>query len=91
MTRRPPPQLLQRLLADQLPNAEQEASGAHACDCPLPADPGAKRKVVGEMLRKDTRSCAVLRVKDGLDAAQVAEDLTAQFKSPAIVARTEAD
>jgi hypothetical protein len=51
----------------------------------------AKRKVVGEMLRKDTRSTAVIRVKDGLDAAEVAKDLTAEFKSPAIVARTEAD
>jgi ABC-type lipoprotein release transport system permease subunit len=51
----------------------------------------AKRKVVGEMLRKDTRSTAVFRVADGLDPAQVARDMTAAFKSPAIVARTEAD
>jgi ABC-type lipoprotein release transport system permease subunit len=51
----------------------------------------AKRKVVGEMLRKDTRSTAVVRVADGLDPAQVAKDITADFKSPAVQARTEAD
>jgi len=51
----------------------------------------AKRKIVGEMLRKDTRSTAVIRVRDDLDAAQVAKDLTAEFKSPAILARTETD
>ncbi len=51
----------------------------------------AKRKVVGEMLRKDTRSTAVIRVADGLAAAKVAEDITAGFKSPAVRARTEAD
>jgi putative ABC transport system permease protein len=51
----------------------------------------AKRKVVGEMLRKDTRSTAVVRVADGLDPAQVARDMTTDFKSPAIQARTEAD
>lgn len=51
----------------------------------------AKRKVVGEMLRKDTRSTAVIRVADGLAAAQVAEGITAGFKSPAVRARTEAD
>lgn len=51
----------------------------------------AKRKVVGEMLRKDTRSTAVIRVADGLDPAQVARDMTADFKSPAIQARTEVD
>jgi ABC-type antimicrobial peptide transport system permease subunit len=51
----------------------------------------AKRKVVGEMLRKDTRSSAVIRVADGLDPAQVAKDMTADFKSPAINARTETD
>jgi ABC-type lipoprotein release transport system permease subunit len=50
-----------------------------------------KRKLVGEMLRKDTRSTAVIRVKDGLEAAQVAKDMTADFKSPAISARTETD
>ena len=44
----------------------------------------AKRKVVGEMLRKDTRSTAVIRVADGLDPAQVAKDMTADFSSPAI-------
>jgi len=51
----------------------------------------AKRKVVGEMLRKDTRSTAVIRVRDDLDAAQVAKELIAEFKSPAVLARTEAD
>jgi putative ABC transport system permease protein len=51
----------------------------------------AKRKVVGEMLRKDTRSTAVLRVADGRDAAQVASEITLEFKSPAVQARTEAD
>jgi hypothetical protein len=51
----------------------------------------AKRKVVGEMLRKDTRSTAVIRVADGLDSAQVAKVMTTEFKSPAIGARTEAD
>lgn len=51
----------------------------------------AKRKVVGDMLRKDTRTTAVIRVRDGLDPAQVAKAMTADFKSPAIVARTEAD
>jgi ABC-type antimicrobial peptide transport system permease subunit len=51
----------------------------------------AKRKVVGEMLRKDTRSTAVIRVADGLDPARVAPDMTADFKSPAIQARTEVD
>ncbi len=51
----------------------------------------AKRKVVGEMLRKDTRSTAVVRVADGLDPAKTAELMTADFKSPAIQARTEYD
>jgi putative ABC transport system permease protein len=51
----------------------------------------AKRPVVGQMLRKDTRSTAVIRVAEGLDPAQVAKDMTADFRSPAIVARTEAD
>lgn len=51
----------------------------------------AKRKVVGEMLRKDTRSTAVVRVAAGLDPAQVAKDITAEFKSPAIRAQTESD
>lgn len=51
----------------------------------------AKRKVVGEMLRKDTRSTAVFRVADGLDPAKVAGEMTAQFKSPAVVAQTESD
>jgi hypothetical protein len=51
----------------------------------------AKRKVVGEMLRKDTRSTAVIRVADGLDPVQTAQDMTQDFKSPAIQARTEAD
>jgi ABC-type antimicrobial peptide transport system permease subunit len=51
----------------------------------------AKRKLVGEMLRKDTRTTAVLRVKDGLDPAAVAKELTANFKSPAIMAKTESD
>jgi ABC-type antimicrobial peptide transport system permease subunit len=51
----------------------------------------AKRKVVGEMLRKDTRSTAVIRVADGLDPGQAAKDITADFKSPAVQARTEAD
>jgi hypothetical protein len=51
----------------------------------------AKRKVVGEMLRKDTRSTAVIRVADGLDPAETAKEMTQEFKSPAIQARTEAD
>ena len=51
----------------------------------------AKRKVVGEMLRKDTRSTAVIRVAEGLDPARAAKDITADFKSPAVQARTEAD
>jgi len=46
---------------------------------------------VGEMLRNDTRSTAVLRVADGLDPARVAKDMTADFKSPAVLARTETD
>jgi ABC-type lipoprotein release transport system permease subunit len=50
-----------------------------------------KRPVVGQMLRKDTRSTAVIRVADGLDPDKVAKDMTADFRSPAIVARTEAD
>jgi hypothetical protein len=50
----------------------------------------AKRKVVGEMLRKDTRSTAVIRVADGLDPAQTAREMTQEFKSPAIQAQTEA-
>jgi ABC-type antimicrobial peptide transport system permease subunit len=50
----------------------------------------AKRKVTGEMLRKDTRSTAVLRVADGLDPEQVAKTMTVQFTSPKIIARTEA-
>jgi ABC-type antimicrobial peptide transport system permease subunit len=49
----------------------------------------AKRKVVGEMLRKDTRSTVVVRVADGLDPEQVAKDITANFKTPPIQARTE--
>ena len=49
----------------------------------------AKRKVIGEMLRKDTRTTAVFRVADGLDSAQVAESMTKEFKSPAIVAKSE--
>jgi ABC-type antimicrobial peptide transport system permease subunit len=51
----------------------------------------AKRKVTGEMLRKDTRSTAVIRVADGRDPEEVAKEITAQFKSPAVQARTEAD
>lgn len=51
----------------------------------------AKRKLVGEMLRKDTRSSAVIRVKDDLDAKESADKLTSEFKSPAIQARTEAE
>jgi ABC-type antimicrobial peptide transport system permease subunit len=51
----------------------------------------AKRKLVGEMLRKDTRSTAVIRVRDDLDPAEVAREMTAAFKSPAIQARTEVD
>jgi ABC-type lipoprotein release transport system permease subunit len=51
----------------------------------------AKRKLVGEMLRKDTRSTAVIRVREGLDPAVVAGELTAAFKSPAVQARTEID
>ena len=51
----------------------------------------AKRKLVGEMLRKDTRSTAVLRVKDDADPAEVARTLTADFKSPAISAKTEVE
>jgi len=50
----------------------------------------AKRKVVGEMLRKDTRSTAVFRVAEGLDSAEVAKAMTKEFKSPAILAQTEA-
>ena len=50
----------------------------------------AKRKVVGEMLRKDTRSTAVFRVAERLDSAEVAKTMTKEFKSPAIVAQTEA-
>ncbi len=49
----------------------------------------AKRKVVGEMLRKDTRSTAVIRVAAGLDPDQVAKEITADFKSPPVQARTE--
>jgi predicted lysophospholipase L1 biosynthesis ABC-type transport system permease subunit len=51
----------------------------------------AKRKLVGEMLRKDTRTTAVIRVRDDLDPAQVASDITKDFKSPAVQARTEVD
>jgi putative ABC transport system permease protein len=50
----------------------------------------AKRKVVGEMLRKDTRSTAVFRVAEGLDSTEVAAAMTKEFKSPAILAQTEA-
>ncbi len=50
----------------------------------------AKRKVTGEMLRKDTRSTAVFRVAEGLDPEQVAKKMIAEFKSPAILAQTEA-
>jgi len=51
----------------------------------------AKLDLVGKMVRKETRTTAVLRIKDGLDPAEVARDLTANFKSPAIMAKTEAD
>ena len=51
----------------------------------------AKRKVTGEMLRKDTRSTAVFRVADGQDAADVAKHIVADFKSPAVLAQTEAE
>lgn len=51
----------------------------------------AKRKVTGEMLRKDSRSTAVFRVADGLDPAKVAKRMTTEFKSPAILAQTEQD
>lgn len=51
----------------------------------------AKRKVAGEMLRKDTRSTAVVRVADGRDPDEVAKEITATFKTPALQARTEAD
>jgi putative ABC transport system permease protein len=50
----------------------------------------AKRKVTGEMLRKDTRSTAVFRVAEGLDPEQVAKKMITEFKSPAILAQTEA-
>ena len=49
----------------------------------------AKRKVTGEMLRKDSRSTAVFRVAEGLDPEDVAKKMTSEFKSPAIRARTE--
>ncbi|MBY0522501.1 MAG: ABC transporter permease [Gemmataceae bacterium] len=49
----------------------------------------AKREVVGAMLRKMTRSTAVIRVADGLDPAQVAREITSDFKSPAVQAQTE--
>ena len=48
----------------------------------------AKRKVTGEMLRKDTRSTAVFRVADDLDPAEVAKKIVAEFKSPAVLAQT---
>ncbi len=51
----------------------------------------AKRKVAGEMLRKDSRSTAVFRVADGFDPAKVAKQMTLEFKSPAILAQTEQD
>jgi putative ABC transport system permease protein len=51
----------------------------------------AKRKVTGEMLRKDTRSTAVFRVASGLDPATVAKEMTTQFTSPKIIARTETE
>jgi ABC-type lipoprotein release transport system permease subunit len=51
----------------------------------------AKRDLVGQMLKKTTKSTAVFRVADGLDPAQVAKDLTADFKSPAVQGKTEAD
>jgi hypothetical protein len=51
----------------------------------------AKREVVGNMLLKQTRSTAVIRVADGLDPAEVAAEVTADFRSPAVVARTESD
>jgi len=51
----------------------------------------AKRKVAGEMLRKDSRSTAVFRVAEGFDPAVVAKKMTAEFTSPAIRARTEQD
>jgi ABC-type antimicrobial peptide transport system permease subunit len=50
----------------------------------------AKRKVTGEMLRKDSRSTAVFRVADGLDPEEVAKKMTSEFKSPAVRVRTEA-
>jgi ABC-type antimicrobial peptide transport system permease subunit len=49
----------------------------------------AKRKVTGEMMRKDSRSTAVFRVADGFDPAEVAKRMTTEFKSPAILAQTE--
>jgi putative ABC transport system permease protein len=51
----------------------------------------AKRKLTGEMMRKDSRSTAVFRVADGFDPTEVAKRMTTEFKSPAIIAQTEQD
>jgi len=49
----------------------------------------AKRKVAGEMMRKDSRSTAVFRIADGYDPQKVAKQMSTEFKSPAVVAQTE--
>jgi putative ABC transport system permease protein len=51
----------------------------------------AKLSKVGQMYRKNSPSTAVIRVRDDLDPKQVAEDVTKDFKSPAVQARTEVD
>jgi ABC-type antimicrobial peptide transport system permease subunit len=51
----------------------------------------AKLSKVGQMYRKTNPSTAVIRARDGLDPTQLAKDITADFKSPAVMARTETD
>ena len=42
----------------------------------------AKRKVTGEMLRKDSRSTAVFRVAEGLDPDEVAKKMIDRVQKP---------
>jgi ABC-type antimicrobial peptide transport system permease subunit len=51
----------------------------------------AKLSKVGQMYRKNNPSTVVIRARDDLDPAQLAKDITADFKSPAVMARTEVD
>jgi ABC-type lipoprotein release transport system permease subunit len=51
----------------------------------------AKLEKVGQMYRKDNPSTVVIRARDDLEPGQLAKDITADFKSPAVMARTETD